>query len=131
MLDQRGFTFSDLNPDPQVETSVLTDAEAVYGEIINYLNTSKRERLFRLNEGGDPHSLLFELSNGDVGAFELYSRIMTELPSACPRLDLVSEKCTVTADVDNYRMEVRLAFRIKGLGDQEFSFGGYLMVSQS
>lgn len=130
--DQRSLTFSNLNPDPQVETSLLVDAEAVYNEIAAYLNTSKRERLFRLGDGGDPKQYLFELAesdeNGAIGAFELYSRIMTEIPSAMPRVDLIPEKSSVIADVDNYRMVVRLAFTIKGLGDTEFEFGGYLLL---
>lgn len=130
MMDsQRGYTFSDLNPNPKLETSLLTDAESVFNEIANYLNTSKRERLFRPMDGGDPHSLLFELSDdGSVGSFELYSRIMTELPSAMPRVGLVPQKCSVTPDVDNYRVLIKLAFTIRGLGDTEFQFGGYLLL---
>ncbi|CAH9015531.1 putative baseplate wedge subunit [Vibrio phage 150E35-1] len=125
-IELRSRTYSDLNPNPRIESAVLNDEDAIYRALENYFNTSRSERLFRPEEGGSVEDWLFELAVDDENAFMILSRIASDLPNAEPRISLVTSKSKVVADPDNYRYVLYLTFNLVGL-EGDFVFDGYLI----
>ncbi len=97
-------------------TSVYTTANQIKYNIINYLLTDKRERLFNPGFGAGLRSQLFEQMVGnDLEAFEL--QIKTDIESYFPKVTLQEIKLIPSYD-ENY-LTLKIRYNITNAGSSE------------
>jgi phage baseplate assembly protein W len=117
--------YSDLNSIDPTNMPLLTAAKAVYQSLFNSFNTEKGQRVFRPTFGFSFEDHLFELID-DLTSLEVKRKIITELPSIEPRIEIDLTKTKITPDPDNNQYSVDLVFIIKGFDGQSFRFSGNL-----
>ena len=97
-------------------TTVYTTAEQLKNNIINYLLTDKRERLFNPGFGAGLRSQLFEQMVGsDLEATEV--RIKADLENYFPKISLTDIKMVPTYD-ENY-VTLRIRYSIINTNTQD------------
>jgi len=118
--DRFNSKYSDLNPYSPKKAPLLFDIDSIYQSIDNMLNTMKSERLFRPNYGIDLQEYLFDLIDKDT-CLLLIKEISLQVENNDPRIDVDLPNSEIDVFPDEYRMDVYLTFKIKGI-DQSFQY---------
>lgn len=125
--ENRVYTYSDLDPEARVETSLSFDEDSVLREVNNYFATKSRQRLFRPLTGNTLWDHIFELDVTRGSSLVLYNKVVSELPDQVPRIEVMHDISMFIADPDNYRYIINLTFKIKEVSARTFRFDGFLL----
>lgn len=103
----------------------VEDVDAVSNAVSTIYMTLKGERLFLPEFGAEPEVFLFEIID-EITATRILTHMTSELKKWDDRIQLVWEQCQVVGYADNYYYDVKIAYRLKGLGDQIYYYKGQL-----
>lgn len=96
-----------------VFTTVYTTQDQIKYNLINYLLTGKRERVFAINFGAGLRNLLFEnINNNNLESVKLNIKSGVELNFP----NIIVSKIEILPDVDNYTINVNLSYEIINTG---------------
>lgn len=126
--------FSDINSyhditnnDKAIQGNILSNEESVYQSINNILTTTVGERLFNPEFGSTMEDILFSI-NDTTTELVLFDLIIGAIEKFEKRVDIDTSISKVTTDIESHKINISLAFKIRGLGDQTFTHNGTIGV---
>lgn len=110
--------YSDINTSKQNKVPKVYDIDSVWQSFSNFMKTRKRQRFFRPELGHTLNrDLLFELAYEEA-IFYATSNLLKELRFWDPRIEIVLNRTDIDIDYDNQVVKMKIAFRVRGFGNQ-------------
>lgn len=117
--------YSDINMYSPTSVEKVEELNDIYQSIGTILGTNMGSRLFNPKFGSELEDLMFDIMN-DVTAFAIYGAVIEAIQKFESRVTVDYRQTQVIPDYDNSLYYVTVAFKVNGMGDQEFKYMGTL-----
>ena len=119
--------YSDINSIDPLKNPLSINVKAVFNSIYNILNTRPGERLFLPTFGCDIEDVLFEPMDEGT-SLVIYQRIIEAIETWEPRVIMDYGRTDVVAYPDKNTYHITIAFSIRLLEEESFTFEGSIVV---